>query len=54
MIIVYYLCCKIHLHAAMAQSVERRLGKAEVGGSSPLGSPMKLRGDCVRTQSLFA
>jgi hypothetical protein len=27
-----------HLGAAMAQSVERRLGKAEVGGSSPLGS----------------
>ena len=24
--------------AAVAQSVERRLGKAEVGGSSPLGS----------------
>ena len=24
--------------AALAQSVERRLGKAEVGGSSPLGS----------------
>ena len=29
---------QIILHAAMAQSVERRLGKAEVGGSSPLGS----------------
>ena len=25
-------------YAALAQSVERRLGKAEVGGSSPLGS----------------
>ena len=25
----------------MAQSVERRLGKAEVGGSSPLGSFLK-------------
>ena len=25
-------------YAAMAQQVERRLGKAEVGGSSPLGS----------------
>ena len=28
--------------AAMAQSVARRLGKAEVGGSSPLGSLMKI------------
>ena len=27
--------------AALAQSVERRLGKAEVGGSSPLGSLQK-------------
>ena len=27
--------------AALAQSVERRLGKAEVGGSSPLGSSEK-------------
>ena len=26
------------MHAAVAQSVERRLGKAEVGGSIPLGS----------------
>ena len=26
------------MHAALAQSVERRLGKAEVGGSIPLGS----------------
>lgn len=26
----------------MAQSVARRLGKAEVGGSSPLGSLMKI------------
>lgn len=25
-------------HAVLAQSVARRLGKAEVGGSSPLGS----------------
>ena len=25
-------------YAALAQSVERRLGKAEVGGSIPLGS----------------
>lgn len=29
------------MHAAVAQSVERRLGKAEVGGSNPLGSSMK-------------
>ena len=27
-----------HKSADVAQSVERRLGKAEVGGSSPLGS----------------
>ncbi len=27
-----------YMHAALAQSVERRLGKAEVGGSIPLGS----------------
>ena len=27
-----------HMRAALAQSVERRLGKAEVGGSIPLGS----------------
>ena len=26
------------MHAAVAQSVERRLGKAEVGGSIPLDS----------------
>ena len=26
------------MHAALAQSVERRLGKAEVGGSIPLDS----------------
>ena len=29
------------MHAALAQSVERRLGKAEVGGSIPLGSLRK-------------
>ena len=29
------------MHAAVAQSVERRLGKAEVGGSIPLGSLKK-------------
>ena len=30
------------MRAALAQSVERRLGKAEVGGSIPLGSLVKL------------
>ena len=30
-----------HMCAALAQSVERRLGKAEVGGSIPLGSLKK-------------
>lgn len=29
---------KLNTDAALAQSVERRLGKAEVGGSNPLGS----------------
>ncbi len=29
------------LSAALAQLVERRLGKAEVGGSNPLGSSSK-------------
>ena len=29
------------MRAALAQLVERRLGKAEVGGSNPLGSSMK-------------
>ena len=29
---------KMIARAALAQSVERRLGKAEVGGSIPLGS----------------
>ena len=40
-------------NAALAQSVERRLGKAEVGGSSPLGSfkkPSKIKGlRCFQT-----
>lgn len=30
-----------YVQAVVAQSVERRLGKAEVGGSNPLGSSMK-------------
>ena len=29
---------RLNLSAALAQLVERRLGKAEVGGSNPLGS----------------
>ena len=40
--IVYYKRCIEHMRAALAQSVERRLGKAEVGGSIPLGSLFKL------------
>ena len=32
------------ISAAVAQSVERRLGKAEVGGSSPLGSSKRTFG----------
>lgn len=35
---VYYHCCISHMCAVVAQSVERRLGKAEVGGSIPLDS----------------
>ena len=33
-----YYTSRYDMLAALAQSVERRLGKAEVGGSSPLGS----------------
>ena len=33
------------MRAALAQSVERRLGKAEVGGSIPLGSLRKTLDD---------
>ena len=33
------------MRAAVAQSVERRLGKAEVGGSIPLGSFCKTLDD---------
>ena len=36
--IVYYQCCISYMRAVVAQSVERRLGKAEVGGSIPLDS----------------
>ena len=40
-----FYCILLMLHeymcAALAQSVERRLGKAEVGGSIPLGSSEK-------------
>ena len=37
--------------AALAQSVERRLGKAEVGGSIPLGSLYKT---CKSMECRFA
>ena len=36
--ILYSINVAYHMFAALAQSVERRLGKAEVGGSIPLGS----------------
>ncbi len=36
--LVYSINVAYHMYAALAQSVERRLGKAEVGGSIPLGS----------------
>ena len=36
--LLYSINVAYHMYAALAQSVERRLGKAEVGGSSPLGS----------------
>ena len=38
LVILYITNVVYHICAALAQSVERRLGKAEVGGSSPLGS----------------
>ena len=38
------------LSAALAQLVERRLGKAEVGGSNPLGSSEK---EPLRDQRFF-
>ena len=37
-LIIYDIVNERVKYAALAQSVERRLGKAEVGGSSPLGS----------------
>lgn len=36
--LLYSINVVFHMYAALAQSVERRLGKAEVGGSIPLGS----------------
>ena len=36
--LLYSINVVFRIHAALAQSVERRLGKAEVGGSIPLGS----------------
>ena len=43
------------MHAAVAQSVERRLGKAEVGGSIPLGSLNNFNKENLRNglKSLF-
>ena len=50
---VYYMCC-IFAQAAVAQSVARRLGKAEVTGSSPASSfehqyriSLILKGFCI-------
>ncbi len=42
----------IQFNAALAQLVERRLGKAEVGGSNPLGS--SLNRSIVRYFGFFA
>ncbi len=39
--LLYSINVVFHIYAALAQSVERRLGKAEVGGSIPLGSSEK-------------
>lgn len=39
--ILYSINVAYHMFAALAQSVERRLGKAEVGGSIPLNSLLK-------------
>ena len=36
--IITFVEVRYHLNAAVAQSVERRLGKAEVSGSSPVSS----------------
>ena len=41
------------LSAALAQLVERRLGKAEVGGSNPLGSSSKNRNTFQYSGSFF-
>ena len=41
---------KKYRYAALAQLVERRLGKAEVGGSNPLGSSEK---EPLRDQRFF-
>ena len=52
MFIVIYHCCISLMHAALAQSVERRLGKAEVGGSIPLGSLQRKPRKPVKTADL--
>ncbi len=36
--LLYSIHVAYRMYAALAQSVERRLGQAEVGGSIPLGS----------------
>ena len=41
-------------YAAMAQSVERRLGKAEVTGSSPVSSFRKINASGNFARSFFA
>lgn len=42
-VVYIYDCVRFWTQCAvLAQSVARRLGKAEVGGSSPLGSLMKI------------
>ena len=40
------------MHATVAQSVERRLGKAEVGGSIPLGSFHESTETCKKEKEL--
>ncbi|MBZ4667549.1 MAG: hypothetical protein PWP07_1302 [Epulopiscium sp.] len=44
---------QINKYAAMAQSVERRLGKAEVTGSSPVSSFSEIKASSNLARSLF-
>lgn len=41
------------MRAALAQSVERRIGKAEVGGSIPLGSLIDIMRSTPSSGSIF-